>query len=284
MKNIESDPTKTDKSEENDSLKTDNLSEIKPSQEIKLPEIEIPGPPGKVANFIKNIPHVFWIIGIAIFLVLLSIIMPLSIWTALWAVLKSQYVIVCLVLVFSMVAVSLVWSIGQRIDVWVFMFFNMHGKRSIWFDRIMLGITQLGNFVFALIVALGLFYRGYNLLAYELLIGLLTLGLVVQIMKILIHRTRPYIKLENIRIIGSRASGQSFPSGHTAQAFLMVTLILQYFQIPLFGWVSLYLLALVVGITRIYVGMHYPRDVIGGAIIGVTWGLLGVIVNSYIFG
>jgi membrane-associated phospholipid phosphatase len=41
---------------------------------------------------------------------------------------------------------------------------------------------------------------------------------------------------------------------------------------------------MIIGITRIYVGMHYPRDVIAGAILGVSWGLLGAIVNAYIFG
>jgi len=103
-------------------------------------------------------------------------------------------------------------------------------------------------------------------------------------MKVLIHRTRPYIKLENIRIVGSRESGRSFPSGHTCQAFFLATLLLQYYHVNLYLWLLLYAIAGLVGITRIYVGMHYPRDVLGGAILGTTWGLLGVIVNSYMFG
>jgi len=148
----------------------------------------------------------------------------------------------------------------------------------------MLGITQLGNFIFAFVFALFLYISGNQLLAYELILGGLTLSLVVQLMKVLIHRTRPYIKLENIRIVGSRERGRSFPSGHTCQVFFMATLLLQYYHVQALVWFALYTLASLVGITRIYVGMHYPRDVLGGAILGITWGLLGVIVNSYLFG
>jgi membrane-associated phospholipid phosphatase len=63
----------------------------------------------------------------------------------------------------------------------------------------------------------------------------------------------------------------------------MVTLLLHYYHVDVYVWLVLYAIAFLVGITRIYVGMHYPRDVIGGAILGITWGLVGVIINSYIF-
>lgn len=246
-----------------------------------IPEVEIHGLWGRVTEKISKIPRFVWIVGIIVFLALVLPFMPRYIWEALWTSLKAQKIIFVLVLVFGFIAVSLVWSIGQRIDVWVFMYFNMHGKRSLWLDRLMLATTQLGNFIFALVFSLILILMGDNLLAYEVLLGISTLGLVVQIMKTLIHRTRPYIKLENIRIIGSRASGQSFPSGHTGQAFLMATLLLQYYHVNILISFLLYAIALLVGITRIYVGMHYPRDVIGGAILGTVWGLLGVVVNSY---
>lgn len=256
--------------------------EIESSEEIKIPELEIHGVWKRIINWISHIPHIFWILSITIFLVLLLIFVPYNIWQNFWSGLKAQKILASLVLLFSLVAVSLVWSVGQRIDVWVFMYFNMHGRRKPWLDWMMLCFTQMGNFIFAFGVALILFLRGDRLLAFELIFGILTLGLTVQFMKVLIHRTRPYIKLKNIRIVGSRASGQSFPSGHTSQAFFMATLLLHYYHVNVYLWLGLYGIALLVGITRIYVGMHYPRDIIGGAIVGTAWGLLGVIVNSHI--
>ena len=256
--------------------------DIKPSVEIKIPELKIPGIWERMIDWVSHVRHIIWILGMTVLLGLLVTFMPHYVWKFLWTGMKTQAVLVCLLLLFCLIAVSLVWALGQRIDVWVFMLFNRHGERTPWLDWTMLAITQIGNFIFAVGVALILFFRVSHLLAYELILGLLILGLLVQIMKALIHRTRPYIKLKNIHIVGSRASGHSFPSGHTCQTFFMATLLLHYFQANLYVWFVLYAIALLVGFTRIYVGMHYPRDVLGGAILGTAWGLFGVIVNSYL--
>jgi len=258
--------------------------DIEPLEEIKLPELEVHGVLRKARDWFSHMHHIVWTICSIVILALVMAFMPTYIWNAAWAGITTHKFLVFLIMIFSLIAVSLVWSLGQRIDVFVFMYFNMRGRRPRWLDWLMLGLTQLGNFIFASVVALILYFSGNHLLAYELILGGLTLSLVVQLMKVLIHRTRPYIKLENIRIVGSREKGRSFPSGHTCQAFFMATLLLQYYHVPVFVWFALYALAAVVGVTRIYVGMHYPRDVLGGAILGTTWGLLGVIVNSYLFG
>ena len=50
------------------------------------------------------------------------------------------------------------------------------------------------------------------------------------------------------------------------------------------GTVALYAVALLVGFTRIYVGAHDPRDVIGGAVLGSVWGILATFVDPYWFG
>ena len=57
--------------------------------------------------------------------------------------------------------------------------------------------------------------------------------------------------------------------------------MIQHFHASVGVAVLLYTIALLVGITRMYVGAHYPRDVLAGAILGSAWGLLGAIVNGY---
>ncbi len=257
-------------------------TETKPTEVVQIPELEIHGFWRGIIDRIGQVHRLTWILLLAFLLIIVLPMIPISFWQRVLASLQKQKVIVGLLLVLSFLAVSLIWTIGQKIDVWVFMFFNMRGKRSPRLDGLMLAFTQLGNFIFAMIVASLLFLSGNRTVAYELILGTMVLGLIVQTMKFLIHRTRPYIKLKNIRIVGSRASGQSFPSGHTSQAFFMATILSHYFGIGMYTF-ALYTIAGLVGITRIYVGMHYPRDVLGGAMLGTAWGLLGVIINSRIF-
>ena len=62
----------------------------------------------------------------------------------------------------------------------------------------------------------------------------------------------------------------------------MATLMAQHFHASAWVVFLLYAIALLVGITRMYVGAHYPRDVLAGAILGSAWGLLGVLVDGYV--
>lgn len=254
----------------------------KPTEVVEIPELEIHGFWRRVIDKLSHVRRIYWfLLLLALFALVLPNI-PFSFWTRIYTSLKAQRIIVSLVAVFGFLAVSLIWTVGQTIDVWVFMLLNARGKRSAWMDWLMLAFTQLGNFIFAMILTTILYLSGNRTLAYELILGTMVLGVIVTTMKTLIHRTRPYIKLQNIRIIGSRASGQSFPSGHTSQAFFLATLLSNYFATGMYS-IAFYMIAALVGMTRIYVGMHYPRDVLGGAMVGTAMGLLGVIINNRLF-
>jgi len=117
---------------------------------------------------------------------------------------------------------------------------------------------------------------------YEFILGSITLWLLVELLKALVRRSRPSFRVTQARIVGLRALGRSFPSGHTSQAFFTATLLVPYFHASLWMVLMLYGVALLVAITRMYVGAHYPRDVLAGAILGSAWGLLGAVVNGYV--
>jgi membrane-associated phospholipid phosphatase len=231
---------------------------------------------------VKRNRPVTWLAGVTIVLVVFLLFLPPDIRTVFWHRLQSQAILVSMLLIFSLVAISLVWSAGQRLDAWVFLSFNMRGSRPLWLDQIMLGFTQIGNGFITLAIAVILFLASERFLAYELILGTLTLWLVVVLVKFLIHRSRPFIRLAQARVVGYRPLGRSFPSGHTSQVFFMATLIAQHFHASVWVVFLLYAVALLVGITRMYIGAHYPRDVLAGAILGTAWGLLGVIVDVYV--
>lgn len=260
-----------------------NNKTTKPVDEVQLPELKVHCFWCKILDWISHVRHLYWIMILSVFLAFFFKLTPYPFWVSLYSKLREHTVLVAMVLIFGLVALSLIWKTGQRIDVLVFMYFNMQGKRSAWLDYLMLFITQLGSGFFATLVSLLLYFYLNKQLAFELAFGTLTLWLIVEVMKVIIRRDRPFVKLKSIRIIGSRASGHSFPSGHTSQTFFVATLIVNYFHSSLIVSLLIYAISLLVGITRIYVGMHYPRDVLGGAILGSAWGILGAIINNYIF-
>ena len=248
-----------------------------------MPELMIPGPFGRFLRRISRTRPLYWLLITAVVLAVFASIMPPAFWSAIVAGLRAQKYLVAMMGAFGVLAVSLVWSKGQSIDVWVFHLFNTRGERPRWLDYAMLGFTQLGNGVFAYVVALLFFLHTRHLIAYEVAFGTVTLWLMVELLKVLVQRVRPYKELHGIRIIGKREGGSSFPSGHTSQAFFMASILFHYFDSGIWIAAALYTAALLVGVTRIYVGMHFPRDVLGGLILGTSWGLVGVFINSYIF-
>ena len=216
------------------------------------------------------------VVGLVLFLIWL----PAEARSLLWAALSAQRGLVILLLLFAVVTLSLVWSLGQRLDAWIFTSLNTRGYPA-WLDRGMLLTTQLGNMLAAFVVAFLLFLLHNRDLAVEIVFGTLTLWLLVELIKALSDRDRPFLTLDQARIIGWRERGDSFPSGHTSQVFFLATLLIHGFQLGMGTTVGLYTVAALVGFTRIYVGAHYPRDVIAGMVLGSVWGILATLVDPY---
>jgi membrane-associated phospholipid phosphatase len=214
--------------------------------------------------------------GLALFLIWL----PAEARSTLWAALSAQRGLVVLLLVFAVVTLSLIWSAGQRLDAWVFTSLNTRGY-PIWLDRGMWLTTQLGNMLTAFVAAVLLFLLHDRDLAIEIVFGTLTLWLLVELIKVLSDRDRPFLTLDKTRVIGWRERGDSFPSGHTTQVFFLATLLIHGLQLGMGIAVGLYAFAALVGFTRVYVGAHYPRDVIAGMVLGSVWGILANLVDPY---
>jgi undecaprenyl-diphosphatase len=93
----------------------------------------------------------------------------------------------------------------------------------------------------------------------------------VAIVKKMYPRKRPYLVLENSHVMDNPLTDCSFPSGHTTAIFSVITpFILMY---PIFC-VVLLPIGLMVAISRVYLGLHYPSDIIAGSLLGISSGMI----------
>lgn len=103
---------------------------------------------------------------------------------------------------------------------------------------------------------------------------LLTLLVVNLLLKPLVARVRPYDAVEGLVSLVGRESDFSFPSGHSANSFACAWAIFRGAK-KRYGVPALILAALI-SLSRLYVGVHYPTDVICGVIIGIAMAEIGV--------
>jgi undecaprenyl-diphosphatase len=92
----------------------------------------------------------------------------------------------------------------------------------------------------------------------------------IAILKEAIDRPRPFRAIPNADPLTTVTVGHSFPSGHAATSFAGAVMLAVFFRRAL-PW--LLLLAVGIAFSRVYVGVHYPGDVLVGAAIGVLWAL-----------
>lgn len=98
-----------------------------------------------------------------------------------------------------------------------------------------------------------------------------TAFVVVSIFRKLIDSQRPYTKYDITPLINKDKIGESFPSRHTLSAFL-ITMTGFYVYFPV--GIVLAVMSLIIAITRVVAGVHFTKDVIAGAVIGILSGII----------
>lgn len=115
------------------------------------------------------------------------------------------------------------------------------------------------------------------LIAFLIAVGvLLSDQITAGLIKNLVGRPRPCHELENINLLVRCGVGKSFPSAHAANNFFAATFLTHFFKKQKY---TFFTIAALVAISRVFVGVHYPIDIISGAIIGTIIAI--ILINFY---
>ncbi|MGL4388250.1 MAG: phosphatase PAP2 family protein [Brevinema sp.] len=96
-------------------------------------------------------------------------------------------------------------------------------------------------------------------------------------LKHLFKRSRPYLMYQDLDYLYAPPDPYSFPSGHTCAAFTMFFVSKALFPII---WPYLFLIALVIALSRIYLAVHYPTDIFGGIIVAYISSKFGIAFST----
>lgn len=172
----------------------------------------------------------------------------------------------------------MIHSLAQSITDWdtLISISIFRWKRRRPLDALMIGASHLGDGYFYAVLGLNLFFVRspftMNLLYSALIAFAIELPL-YGIIKKTTKRNRPFIKIPEISHRIKPPDKFSFPSGHTAAAFVMATIFASAYPVLL---IPLSLIASTIGFSRIYNGVHYTSDVIAGMLLGFVSAEIGL--------
>lgn len=173
----------------------------------------------------------------------------------------------------------------NQMDTYFFILINGDLSNSF-FDVLMPLVSYAGNsgllwlflaVLLALVRRSSFGPRGLALVVLALLSSYL---LVDEFLKDVVARPRPFLVLGDVNLLIPAPQDYSFPSGHAATAFAAAAVIA---SLAPGSAAAVVLLAVIAAFSRVYVGVHYPLDVMGGAMVGAFTGWLFIKLAGFTF-
>ena len=158
-------------------------------------------------------------------------------------------------------------------DLFLFQKINQYAAKWVWLD--VLGIFFAKYFEYFLIFILLLylvrnFWKNWRMAAKAIISAVLARFILAEIIRLIFPRPRPFVE-NSVNLLLKHSPTASFPSGHAAFYFAISTIIYSYNKkLGFFFFASSFLIVL----ARVFSGLHWPSDILAGAIVGIFSGWL----------
>jgi len=183
------------------------------------------------------------------------------------------------------------WQKIEEWDVDLFIYINNQGSER--FDFFWIFVTQIENWIFLYIIFLFLFFLAFSkrkaIIAAVLTIAVLFISLALTgIVKHSFARVRPnnVSELDTFIRVLQTPDSYSFFSGHAAVSFAITTFVVLVLKNDFRRMYVFYIWPIIFSMSRIFVGVHYPGDILVGIIVGIgvgffTWKYFAKKILSY---
>ena len=168
----------------------------------------------------------------------------------------------------------------MSLNIDAFYFINNNLQNPV-FDAIMPGLSNIGGFasllalcILAIILAKYFKKDKWLEIAKLCLYALVLSGVIAACLKLAFHSPRPFTVLSNVHQLTVPSEPNSFPSGHTSSTLSIITVLVWKLRENKPLVCLLVIFAFLVSFSRIYVGVHFPFDVLTGAVVGVLSGVV----------
>ncbi len=159
------------------------------------------------------------------------------------------------------------------IDSGLFYLINGFTGRYLWLDMFGIFLAQYLAYLLAGVLIVFLFkdWKKYWQMVFEAgAAALFGRYVIVEIIRFLHDRTRPFV-YEKTHILLTHSASSAFPSGHATAFFAISTIVYLYNKK---AGIIFFIASFLMGIGRIFTGLHWPLDILGGIVVGVLSGIL----------
>ena len=172
----------------------------------------------------------------------------------------------------------------RSLDFYIFHQLNHFALKWFWADTFFIFFAQYFEYILLFILLLFLVrnYKKYwPMVFFALFAALLARFGVTEIIRYLLPRFRPFVENSVNLLINYPVGEPSFPSGHASFYFALSTVVFLYlkkvYPPSKFWWgvgALFFIASFLIAISRVFVGIHWPSDILAGAIVGIFSGWL----------